>query len=136
MSDKPVKDYDKFVVRLPAGMRDAIAERAKKNGRSMNSEIVKIIEDAITSSIFGEIVTKENLEKMPEELRRDLIIRRTLIARIRMAEALRDIEENLELLNINGDDVMGESGELWWKHHDAQTIESIVNKWKKLKKPT
>lgn len=34
-------------MRLPAGMRDAIAERAKANGRSMNSEIVQILEDAL-----------------------------------------------------------------------------------------
>lgn len=46
MSDKPVKDYDKFVVRLPNGMRDAIAERAKANGRSMNAEIVQTLEDS------------------------------------------------------------------------------------------
>lgn len=42
-----VKDYDKFMLRLPEGMRDAIAERAKKNGRSMNSEIVQILQDAL-----------------------------------------------------------------------------------------
>jgi plasmid stability protein len=47
MSDKPVKDYDKFVVRLPEGMREAIAERAKNNGRSMNAEIIQVIEDAL-----------------------------------------------------------------------------------------
>lgn len=46
MSDKPVKDYDKFVVRLPNGMRDAIADRAKANGRSMNAEIVQTLEDS------------------------------------------------------------------------------------------
>lgn len=47
MSEKSVKDYDKFVVRFPDGLRDAIADRAKANGRSMNSEIVQILEDAI-----------------------------------------------------------------------------------------
>lgn len=41
---------DRFNVRLPAGMRDAIAERAKTNGRSMNSEIVQILQDALDSS--------------------------------------------------------------------------------------
>lgn len=40
MAEKQVKDYDKFNLRFPDGMRDAIAERAKQNGRSMNSEIV------------------------------------------------------------------------------------------------
>lgn len=47
MSEKQVRDYDKFMVRFPDGMRDAIAERAKANGRSMNSEIVQILEDAL-----------------------------------------------------------------------------------------
>ncbi|EAA7439498.1 Arc family DNA-binding protein [Salmonella enterica] len=47
MAEKQVKDYEKFVVRFPDGMRDAIAERAKANGRSMNSEIVQILQDAI-----------------------------------------------------------------------------------------
>lgn len=135
MSEKQVKDYDKFVVRLPEGMREAIADRAKRNGRSMNAEIVQILQDALTNSLFGELATKENLEKMPEKIRHDLIVRRTMIARVRMAEALRDIEENLELLNINGDDIMGATGEAWWKNHDAKTIEAIVNKWKKTKKP-
>jgi len=46
MADKPVKDYDKFMLRFPDGMRDAVAERAKANGRSMNSEIIHIIEDS------------------------------------------------------------------------------------------
>lgn len=49
MAEKQVKDYEKFVVRFPDGMRDAIAERAKANGRSMNSEIVQILQDAIES---------------------------------------------------------------------------------------
>jgi len=47
MSEKQVRDYDKFMLRLPEGMRDAIADRAQKNGRSMNSEIVQILEDAL-----------------------------------------------------------------------------------------
>jgi len=34
------KDADKLMLRLPDGMRERIAERAKENGRSMNSEIV------------------------------------------------------------------------------------------------
>lgn len=34
---------EKFVVRLPRGMRKAIAESARRNRRSMNSEIVAII---------------------------------------------------------------------------------------------
>ncbi|EKP4474658.1 Arc family DNA-binding protein [Cronobacter dublinensis] len=47
MSEKRVKDYDKFVVRFPDGMRDAIAHMAKKDGRSMNAEIITLLELAI-----------------------------------------------------------------------------------------
>lgn len=47
MSEKPVREYDKFMLRFPDGMRDAIAERAKRNGRSMNSEIVQILRDTL-----------------------------------------------------------------------------------------
>ncbi|HDR2509892.1 TPA: Arc family DNA-binding protein [Enterobacter roggenkampii] len=50
MSEKPVREYDKFMLRFPDGMRDAIALRAKKNGRSMNSEIIQILHDALTGN--------------------------------------------------------------------------------------
>lgn len=36
----PSRTADQFVVRLPDGMRDQIAEAAKSNNRSMNAEIV------------------------------------------------------------------------------------------------
>lgn len=51
MSEKPVREYDKFMLRFPDGMRDVIAERAKRNGRSMNSEIISILENALNESI-------------------------------------------------------------------------------------
>ncbi|HBR1046013.1 TPA: Arc family DNA-binding protein [Klebsiella pneumoniae] len=55
MSEKPVREYDKFMLRFPDGMRDAIAERAKRNGRSMNSEIVQILQDALeTEKLIAE----------------------------------------------------------------------------------
>ena len=47
MSKYPSQMQDKFNLRFPDGMRDAIAERAKANGRSMNSEIVQILQDAL-----------------------------------------------------------------------------------------
>lgn len=47
MSKYPSQMQDKFNLRFPDGMRDAIAERAKANGRSMNSEIISILEDRL-----------------------------------------------------------------------------------------
>ena len=46
---------DKFVVRLPEGMRDRIAEVARHHHRSMNSEIVARLEH----SLFPEGVANE-----------------------------------------------------------------------------
>ena len=42
-----VRDWDKFMVRLPPGFRDQIKELAKENGRSMNSEIVQRLKEAL-----------------------------------------------------------------------------------------
>ena len=53
MSKFPSQEMDRFNVRLPSGMREAIAERAKRNGRSMNSEIVQILQDALDSDGKG-----------------------------------------------------------------------------------
>lgn len=51
MSEKfPSQMQDKFTVRFPDGLRDAIADRAKRNGRSMNSEIVQILQDAVDAA--------------------------------------------------------------------------------------
>ncbi|REF28678.1 Arc-like DNA binding dprotein [Xenorhabdus cabanillasii] len=47
MTKKLVAAQDKFMLRLPDGMREHIAKRAEENGRSMNSEIVQILHDAI-----------------------------------------------------------------------------------------
>ena len=40
----PSETQDRFIVRLPDGMRDRIAEEAKSNSRSMNSEIIARLE--------------------------------------------------------------------------------------------
>lgn len=41
------RNSDKYIVRLPDGMRDALAQRAKGENRSMNAEIVAILEAAL-----------------------------------------------------------------------------------------
>lgn len=75
MTTKQVKEYDKFVVRLPDGMRDQIAKRADENGRSMNSEIVQILQDALEdkSLDIDKIDSKNaNPEDLASELARQL----------------------------------------------------------------
>ena len=44
MTDMTNRESDKFMLRLPDGMRDRIKLAAEQNGRSMNAEIVAILE--------------------------------------------------------------------------------------------
>ncbi|HAW3716458.1 Arc family DNA-binding protein [Escherichia coli] len=81
MADKQVKDYDKFNLRFPDGMRETIAERAKRNGRSMNSEIIQILQDAIEGSS-------------------ELSKRLNLVGFIRGDREIRDLEDNASKLAL------------------------------------
>lgn len=45
--DRVPQEADKFIVRLPEGMRDILKARAAGNNRSMNAEIVAILGAAI-----------------------------------------------------------------------------------------
>lgn len=47
----PSRDSDKYIVRFPDGMRARIAELAKANGRSMNSEIVARLQASMEGGI-------------------------------------------------------------------------------------
>ncbi|MFM5658990.1 Arc family DNA-binding protein [Aeromonas veronii] len=49
------RDSDKFVLRMPDGMRSTIAELAKASGRSMNAEIVHRLQQSIDASFTGEL---------------------------------------------------------------------------------
>lgn len=55
MSKFPSQEMDRFNIRLPSGMREAIAERAKENGRSMNTELIFIIDEALKSPIPSQV---------------------------------------------------------------------------------
>lgn len=46
MADAPSQTQDKFIVRLPDGMRERIKRAADVNNRSMNAEIVATLEEA------------------------------------------------------------------------------------------
>lgn len=47
MGDPPSQSQDKFIVRLPDGMRDRIKAEAEANNRSMNAEIVARLETSL-----------------------------------------------------------------------------------------
>lgn len=44
MTKKPIQPQDKYVLRLPDGLRDRIKAYAEAHGRSMNTEIVRVLE--------------------------------------------------------------------------------------------
>lgn len=50
-SDRAPQLADKYVLRMPDGMRDKLAELAKANNRSMNAEIVLILQQAIEARV-------------------------------------------------------------------------------------
>lgn len=45
------REQDKFVVRLPDGMREAIADKAREQRRSMNMEIIQRLEDSFQTDL-------------------------------------------------------------------------------------
>jgi len=67
MSSKPLppsRTAPQFVIRFPdEGMRDRIAEAAKKNGRSMNAEIVSRLEESLD---LDEIDLAERMEALEQ----------------------------------------------------------------------
>ncbi len=48
---KPGRGSDQFPLRLPDGMRDTIKEVAAENKRSMNAEIIALIEEGLASRL-------------------------------------------------------------------------------------
>lgn len=69
------RDADKFVVRLPDGMRERIAEVAQASRRSMNSVIISRLEASLTPAGQHEIVPGEVKTLAPQE--------KSLLARFR-----------------------------------------------------
>ncbi|WNN42780.1 Arc family DNA-binding protein [Winslowiella toletana] len=79
MTKYPSQMQDKFNLRFPDGMRDEIADRAKANGRSMNSEIIEMIkfamekrpswvaEDEIFIDAPGGIGSESSRKKYPDK---------------------------------------------------------------------
>lgn len=44
---------DKYILRLPNGWRDAIKEKAARNRRSMNQEILAALESVVSAATTG-----------------------------------------------------------------------------------
>lgn len=61
MREKIIQPQDKYVLRLPDGMRDQLKAEAENNGRSLNAEIIYRLEESMFgargSSSIDEIAT-------------------------------------------------------------------------------
>jgi hypothetical protein len=66
------RNADKFVVRLPQGMRKQIAKVAKNYHRSMNSEIISRLESSLSVDLLADHQKDIELrEKVTTELTRE-----------------------------------------------------------------
>lgn len=54
MTDRKPQSQDKFILRLPDGLRERIKALAQQNKRSMNAEILAAIEAHVTGAVAGE----------------------------------------------------------------------------------
>jgi hypothetical protein len=99
---RPGRGSDQFIVRLPDGMRDFIAEMAERSGRSMNAEIVNALAHQIARFSPGEPLPAGMTEVMND----------AMAERIREGEIQRTVREmgqKLEVLAKELDQVAAES---------------------------
>lgn len=60
---------DKFVVRLPDGMRERVAEAARTHHRSMNSEIISRLEASLSNAPAIQYAEGDATQLSPQEWR-------------------------------------------------------------------
>jgi hypothetical protein len=100
-SNRAGRGSDQFMVRLPDGMRDFIAEMAEKNGRSMNAEIVNALAHQAARAEFRPIPPSM------AEIMNDVIAER--IRKGETQNALREVGRKLEAIAKELDQVVAES---------------------------
>ncbi|MCQ0990351.1 Arc family DNA-binding protein [Jiella marina] len=83
MSKKPAQPQDKYVLRLPDGMRDRIKAAADVNNRSMNAEIIARLEGSFIDD------ASEQIE------RQDRMLSEQTAAFLSLAEELRETKSNM-----------------------------------------
>ncbi|MDH0021396.1 Arc family DNA-binding protein [Pseudomonas monteilii] len=91
---------DKFVVRLPNGMREQVAEVARKNHRSMNSEIIDRLEQSLLNGQFEPAQKAQGDGANADELRSELTRAYRIIDRLlqNAVPTQDDIQEVLHLV--------------------------------------
>lgn len=95
---RPGRGSDQFPLRLPDGMRDRIKERAEANGRSMNAEIVSLLEGALApAETIGEALSgKYNIPADTPDEAIDRAIHNAIAKALRSLSVRRDPEKGDE----------------------------------------
>jgi hypothetical protein len=73
VQDYPSRTLDKFILRLPNGMRDAIAASAKRNSRSMNAEIILRLQNSFAAEAAENRVPATSTDSTDEDLPEGLV---------------------------------------------------------------
>lgn len=71
MAKYPSEEQERFIIRMPDGMRDRLKARAEENGRSMNAEVVLILAERIRDDLAAERAMLEDpgaIDEFSEEL--------------------------------------------------------------------
>ncbi len=134
---RPIQGADKYIVRFPPGMRDKIAADAKRNGRSMNAEIVarlQVAEPARGQSTLIEAMARLNLDLSRAEIdvQRKSLELSALATKLRAAVRLLGRTQyahdpNYEILAAQSDEAPGEDSSL---ADLAPKIDSAMTKYR------
>jgi len=62
-SQYPSEQADKYLLRLPDGMRERLKDAAKENNRSMNAEIVARLEQSFLSKVYADGINEVSMSK-------------------------------------------------------------------------
>lgn len=93
MTKYPSQMQDKFNLRFPDGMREKVALMAQRNGRSMNAELIKIIEEALARDLIVQ-QERDSSAEIADPNDRELYVQSLVKAKDALLEAMRLIDEN------------------------------------------
>ncbi|MFZ1725480.1 MAG: Arc family DNA-binding protein [Albidovulum sp.] len=96
MGRRPSEAQDKFIIRLPDGMRDQLKDAAEANDRTMTAEVVYRLRESFdkevaknepehASSLFAETVERE-FETLREQVRALVDVQHNLLEEMRKRE--------------------------------------------------
>lgn len=98
-NEAPSQSADKYIVRLPEGMRDRIADAAKLNNRTMNAEIVARLQQSFEGGGVKDASDKLMVAGFVLRMVRSLVTDATVQADIdTMAKYISDASEDDQVL--------------------------------------